>query len=158
MGVVAALPIALYYFVYFAALGILWPYFSIYLQSIGLRPTEISRLLAFSPVMGLLAPPIFGLLADARQARGRLLRVGTIAAAFFFSGFLVTRSDWMLWVVTAVFFLARAPLSPLVDASALEHVHSHGGSYGRLRVWGSLGFLVAVLAGGYIMEWWGARR
>jgi PPP family 3-phenylpropionic acid transporter len=157
MGVVAVLPIALYYFVYFAALGILWPYFSIYLQSIGLRPTEISRLLAFSPVMGLLAPPIFGLLADARQARGRLLRVGTIAAALFFSGFLVARSDWMLWVVTAVFFLARAPLIPLVDASALEHVRSHGGSYGRLRVWGSLGFLVAVEAGGYIMEWWGAK-
>lgn len=152
---VAALPIALYYFVFFAALGIFWPFFSLYLQAVGLRPSEISRLLALSPVMGLVAPPIFGLWADARQARGWILRGGTIAAAVLFSGFLVARGELMLWLVTGAFFFARSPLIPLVDASALECVRAHGGSYARLRVWGSLGFLIAVEAGGFILDWWG---
>jgi PPP family 3-phenylpropionic acid transporter len=153
--VLAALPIALYYFVFFGALGVFWPFFSLYLEAAGLRPSEISRLLALSPVMGLIAPPFFGIIADARQARGWLLRAATMVAALAFVGFFAARGEVALWATTALFFLARSPLIPMVDASALETVRTHGGSYPRLRVWGSLGFLLAVQAGGFILDWWG---
>ena len=53
---------------------------------------------------------------------------------------------------TALFCFFRAPLTSLADASALAHVRHHGGSYGRLRLWGSLGFLVAAAATGAGIE------
>jgi PPP family 3-phenylpropionic acid transporter len=55
-------------------------------------------------------------------------------------------------VTTGVFAFFRAPLLSLSDATAFEHVRQHGGAYARLRVWGSVGFLAAVLISGKILE------
>jgi PPP family 3-phenylpropionic acid transporter len=57
-----------------------------------------------------------------------------------------------LYVITAAFALARAPLTALIDSTTLEAVHRHGGSYGRVRLWGSLGFLVAAVGGGVLAD------
>jgi PPP family 3-phenylpropionic acid transporter len=148
-----AWPIALYYFTFFVGLGVFWPYFSLYLASAGLTPTEISHVQAISPVMGLVVPPLFGVVADARRARGWLLRGSSIATAVAFTGFFVARSSRpALYLTAGVFAFCRAPVGSLVDASALEHVRRRGGSYGRLRLWGSLGFLLAVWWGGATLE------
>ena len=148
-----ASPIALYYFAFFAALGVFWPFFSLYLAAAGLSPTQITRVLAISPVMSLVAPPLIGLIADAKGARAWLLRSSSVATAVAFQGFVVARgSRPALYATAAAFALCRAPVGSLVDATALDCVRRHGGSYGALRLWGSLGFLIAVVAGGVLLE------
>jgi PPP family 3-phenylpropionic acid transporter len=149
--------ISLYYFTFFGALGLFWPFFSLYLAGCGLSPTQISRVLALSPVLGLLTPPLIGLVADARHARGFIARAASVCTAIAFSGFFVAHGRPALYATAGVFAFCRAPLVSLVDASAIEHVRTHGGSYGRLRLWGSLGFLLAVLAGGALLESTGIR-
>lgn len=150
------LPIAAYYFTLLGALGIFWPFFSLYLASVGLSPTEITTVLMLSPLMALIAPPLTGLAADARRARVWLLRVATAGTALAFAGFFVTGgARAAIFVTTGAFSLFRAPLNSLADATAFEHARRHGGSYGAIRTWGSIGFIFAVLGGGALLEWRG---
>jgi len=144
--------IAAYYFVFFGALGIFLPYFAPWLVAHGLAPAEATRVLSLTPLMSLLVPPLAGLVADARRARVWLLRIGSLATFLAFLGFFRAHTRVELYVVTAIFAFCRAPLTSLIDATTLSHVRHHGGSYGRIRLWGSLGFLVAAAASGAVIE------
>lgn len=144
--------VATYYFCFFGALGVFLPYFSLWLVAHGLSPSEATRVMALTPLMSLVAPPLFGLVADARRARVWLLRGGTLLAWLAFLGFLAVTRRPAIYAVTALFAFFRSPLTSLADATALEHVRRHGGHYGRLRLWGSLGFLVAVVVAGAFIE------
>ncbi len=144
--------IALYYFSFFGALGIFLPYFSLWLVAHGLTPSQATRVVSLVPLSSLVVPPLVGLVADARHARGWLLRLGSVATALAFLGFFVARSHGSVWLVTALFCAFRAPLTSLIDATTLSHVRHHGGSYGRIRLWGSLGFLVATVSAGAAIE------
>lgn len=148
----SALLIAAYYFTFFGALGIFLPYFSLWLVAHGMAPSDATRVLSLTPLMTLVVPPLVGLAADARRLRGWLLRAGTLATCLAFLGFFRARARWELYAVTAVFAFCRAPLTSLIDATTLSHVRHHGGSYGAIRLWGSLGFLVAAAGAGTLIE------
>ncbi len=153
-----AAPLSLFYLVYLGALGLWWPYLSLYLDSLGLGSAENTAILACSPLAGLIVPPLCGLAADARRARVWILRAACAGAAVAFCGLLqrdVDRSA--LWITFILFAIFRAPITALSDAAAVDHVRRHGGSYGRLRLWGSLGFLVAVTVGGLCFDRYGLR-
>jgi PPP family 3-phenylpropionic acid transporter len=147
-----ALAIAAFYFTFFGALGIFLPYFSLWLKARGLSPAETTRVLSLLPATSLLAPPLVGLIADARRARGWLLRGGSIASVVAFVGYVGARDRAAIFATTALFAFFRAPLTALVDATTLDYVRRQGGSYGRIRLWGSLGFLVAAAGFGALAE------
>ncbi len=147
------IPIALYYFALLAATGAFYPYFALYLTSVGLSTTAATRVLAILPFTALFVPPLLGLLADARSARIWLLRGLTLGTAVAFAAFQLAAGHVVAVVVIATCFGAlRSPLAALADATAFEHVRTRGGSYGALRLWGSLGFLLAALGGGLLIE------
>jgi PPP family 3-phenylpropionic acid transporter len=146
-------PIAVYYFLFIGSLGIFWPFFALHLASLGLRPTEITMLYALVPLTGLLGPPLVGLMADALRARIWLLRGFTAATALAFAGIVHARANRpALVAATFAFGLCRSPLSPIADASTVEHAQRTGSSFGRVRLWGSIGYLIAALSGGAILE------
>ncbi len=143
--------VSLFYFVFYGALGVWWPYVTLFLQSRGMAAGEITLLLGFLPAFGLVMPPLSGMLADAWHLRGWLLRATTLLTALTFIGFFfVGHSHLGLWLAMGLFALFRSPLNAFADASAFEVVKKEGVSYGRLRVWGSLGFMITVLAGGVV--------
>jgi PPP family 3-phenylpropionic acid transporter len=145
--------ISLFYFTYLGALGIFWPYFSLYLRSVGLGPAEVTQVMALYPVMGLVAPPLFGLVSDARRARGWMLRIVSAVTLIGFAAFFVAGSHRLaLYLSLGLFAFCRAPILPLTDASAFEAARRYGGSYGRMRVWGSVGFLIAALITGALVD------
>ena len=144
--------ISAYYFTFFGALGTFLPYFSLWLVDRGLQPSEATRMLSLVPLMSLVVPPLVGLAADARRLRVWLLRAASVATFVAFLGFFGARARAELYLATALFAFFRAPLTSLVDATTLAHVRHHGGSYGRIRLWGSLGFLVAVVGAGAMIE------
>jgi MFS transporter, PPP family, 3-phenylpropionic acid transporter len=144
--------IALYYFSFFGALGIFLPYFSLWLVAHGFSPSQATRVLSLIPLMSLFAPPLAGLVADARRLRGWLLRLLTLATFLAFLGFFRAHALVEVYAATALFALFRAPLTSLIDATTLSHVRHHGSSYGRIRLWGSLGFLVAAAGAGALVE------
>jgi PPP family 3-phenylpropionic acid transporter len=149
----SAAPIAAYYLALCGAMGLYLPYLSLYLSSAGLSDSAAIGVQAVVPVMSLLVPPLLGLLADARQARIWLLRGFSAASAVMFALLgLAGGNAVAITIVLAGFALARAPLTALTDATAHDHVRQYGGSYGRLRTWGSLGYLTTVLIAGRLYE------
>jgi PPP family 3-phenylpropionic acid transporter len=153
--VTPALPhrrLAGFYFFYFAWLGAFAPFFSVYLDGIGLSPAEIGVVMALPPVTRILAPHLWGWLADATGQHLRFVRAtvaaGTICSAGLFA------STAFLWVCAAVlaagFFLSAA--LPLVEATTLTHLGEHTGRYGAIRLWGSIGYIVAVVGVGYALD------
>src|SRR5262245_33458280 len=136
-----------------AAMGLYLPYLAMYLSSVGLSEAQGVQVQAVVPFMGLVVPPLLGMFADARGARIWVLRGFTAATLVSFAALaLVGGNVLAVTVVLTAFAVARAPLVTLVDATAHDHVLRHGGSYGRLRTWGSCGYFITVILGGLLYE------
>ncbi|MDB5364063.1 MAG: putative 3-phenylpropionic acid transporter, partial [Rhodospirillales bacterium] len=109
---------------------------------------------ALVPAMGVLGPPAVGLFADALGLRGSLLRVACLGsclslaalAAISAAGRALTFG--VIFVAVLGYAVFRSPMVMLADVVAIERVRAAGTTYGRVRLWGSVGFLVAVLAAG----------
>jgi len=136
---------------YFLVVGVLSPFWPLYLEARGVGPSEIGLLFALTFWLRALAAPPVGWYADKRgdsrpfQVGLGLLALAAAVAFFWTEGFLP------LLAANTVFFLAYSSLLPLVETVALRAVGPEKG-YGRVRVWGSLSFMAAAAAGGFVLE------
>jgi PPP family 3-phenylpropionic acid transporter len=149
----AALPywrLSGFYFFYFALLGTWVPYWTLYLKSLGFRSEEIGVLSSLVMLTKILAPSLWGWLADSYGYRSRIIRLGAFMAMLAFTGAYL-RSDfwWLAGVIISYSFFWNAVLAQF-DVLTLSHLAGRYGRYSLIRVWGSVGFIVAVLGVG----WW----
>lgn len=137
-----------WYFCYFAFVGAFSPYFTLYLKSLGLSAAAIGTLMSLMLAMRLIAPNLWGWLAD---HLGRKVPVIRLSALFSAAGFLIffpVRDFWSLFGAMAVMAFFWSASLPLVEALTLGHLEGRTEYYGRIRLWGSVGFIAAVLATG----------
>lgn len=141
----------LYYFLFFAAIGSLAPYFNVYLGSQGLSGAQIGLLGSIPPIIALLANPFWGAIADRWQIHQQVLALCTLGAGLLSFPFLWASGFWplLLLVVAMIFF--RSPAPSLVDSAVMELVGRTGASYGRQRLFGSLGFVAFSYGLGQIL-------
>jgi PPP family 3-phenylpropionic acid transporter len=152
-NVTGAVPVRSFYFFFYGALGLFHPLFPLYLTERGVSPDVAVRILAIFPLAGVLAPPLVGLLADVLRARGWLLRAITFLATLSLAALAVLPAGVAgVIACTIAYACLRAPIGALVDTSACRVAEKSGTSYGQLRMWGSIGFLFAALAGGSLVE------
>lgn len=144
--------LAAWYFFYFAYIGAFAPYFTLYLQAVGLSALNIGILMSLSQVMRLLAPPLWGWLADRLGHRRAVVRASALLALLGFSAFFVTRDFAGMFVGMALMAFFWSASLPLVEALTLDHLQGRTERYGRIRLWGSVGFIVAVLAVGRLLD------
>lgn len=140
------------YFLIFFGLGVYFPFFNLYLQSLGLSGAQIGAILALIPLGSVVAPPIGGLLADYFRRRNLLIALLTAGSAMVFAGVLVAREFYLLAGICLLFSALRNPAVPLIEGATFEYLSKARGDYGRIRLWGSFGFIVGVLAIGYLVE------
>lgn len=140
------------YFWYFAFVGLFAPYFGLFLQSLGQGAFEIGVLLSLMQVARVLAPHGWAALADRLGRRVRLLRVTLAMSAVCAAGFLAANGFWTLFAAVAAFGLVSSASMPLVESTTLSRLGGHMSRYGAIRVWGSVGFVLAVLAGGWALD------
>lgn len=156
----AALSLSLFWFVYFGALGIYVPYYSLYLrENAGLSGTELGAVLAAWPLVGLLAQPLWGQIADRTGARSRLLAALTAASAAAYALLGLASGFWGMLLATAglaLFATAIIPVSLSVGLAALRQRSPHG--FGLARTWGTVGFLLLVVSFPRALDWLQARR
>ena len=139
------LKLAALYFFYFASLGIYLPYWAPYLQTLGLGAVEIGELLAVALATKLFAPYIWGWIADHTARRMRMMRIATTLMIVFYA-LLLVRNDYA-WLFAGLllfsfFWNALLPQLESVTMDSLGHVPHH---YGKIRLWGSVGFVVCAL-------------
>jgi PPP family 3-phenylpropionic acid transporter len=144
--------LALFYFTYFLMLGAFAPYFALYLKSLGFSSFQIGALLALGPVARIIFPPLWAWAADHGWGRGRLVRIATAAATLICAGLVFARSFPWLFVVLLMLNIFWCAALPLVEATTLGHLTGRLADYGRIRVWGSVSFVLVVAALGATLD------
>lgn len=149
----AAVRLASFYFAFFAHAGAFVSYFALYLAALGLGAAEIALAVAMPQVARIVAPALWGWLADTWGARYG----GARRAIVIFSGFAMLAGfaalallERPLPIAAALLAtsLASAGAAPLVEAITLSALGGRAGGYGPIRLWGSIGFIATVLGTG----------
>ena len=141
-----------YYFFYFSFVGAFSPYFALYLQSISLSATDIALLMSLMQLMRVLAPNLWGWLAEKLGMRIAIVRLSALASLAGFSVFFVTTDFAGLFAAMALMAFFWSAALPLIEGLAFAHLGEAAHRYGSIRVWGSVGFIVAVLALGHSLD------
>jgi len=141
-------------------LGLFFPYFSLYLrENAGLSGSQVGVVLSLIPLVGTLAQPFWGQLADRTGARSRLLVLLGIGAAAGYLAIGSARGFAQLVLATlslAVFSTAIVPAASSVTFAVARGDRVH--AFGRMRVWGSIGFLALVVGFPHFLDAWHASH
>ncbi len=143
---------------YFAHIGFFNPYLPLWLKDLGLPIFTISLLTSVQSVTRVFAPYAWGALSDRTGERVKLLRfsaaVATVAAlGLFWPGGAL----WLAFVLLLMFTHTSSMMS-LTEAAMAHLVAGDWGRYGRIRLWGSAGFLVTVFVAGEWFDRFGMRH
>jgi predicted MFS family arabinose efflux permease len=140
------------YWWYYTAIGAYLPFAALYFRELGFSGARIGILAALFSLGTAFVGPLAGAIADARGIHRTLVRaalLGSVIAALLLSRIT---SFWPFFLLTAIFATCMAPIPSLLDSYSVTAGNRLGISFGRMRVWGSAGFMVAVLAVG---QWTG---
>lgn len=145
--------LSLFYASLFSIIGVQMPFWPLYLSSKGLDAAEIGQILAAAYGVKVCTNPLIGHVVDRRGERRRPLLVlavtGTIATALF----APAQGFAMIALVTLFSAAAISSMMPLGDSLTMMSAASHRLDYGRIRLWGSLSFiLTANLAGWTLVD------
>jgi PPP family 3-phenylpropionic acid transporter len=134
-----------YYFVYFTILAAFTPYLPLYLREHGIRNIQIGSLMAIGPLVTIVAQPLWGMFSDYLQNQVKVLRFTLLFCMVSILLFTISIKLWWLYLVMAIYTFFQSPNVPLADSITLSYLKSSKAGFGSIRLWGSLGFSVAVL-------------
>ncbi len=146
-------------FTYFAAIGLFNPYAPLWFQSLGYSTVVIGGIAALQSWTRVFAPYAWSWAGDHSGRRVELIRLAAAGALISAAGLLGVRAAVPVALVTALLFIANSGVVPLYEATVAHILHTKDGidaaRYGRVRVWGSVGFIVSVTAFGALLQWRG---
>ena len=142
-----SIPLTLFWFVYFGSLGIFYPYFALYLrENAGLTGTQVGLILAISPLVGMIAQPVWGQLADRTGARSRTLAFLTVGTALGYLGLGMADGFWPIVLATAVLALVGTAIFPMMTSVSLAILRNAGRhAFGHVRAWGTVGYFILIM-------------
>lgn len=141
-----------FYFFYFSALGAFLPYWSLYLAYHGYSAQQIGELMALLVGTKVIAPNLWGWIADHTGKSLGIIRAASFMAAALFCGFLLPLDFFGYACVTVLYsFFWNASL-PQFEAATLFHLRSQSHRYSQIRLWGSVGFIASVVVIGYWLD------
>nr|WP_232243982.1 MFS transporter [Pseudomonas gessardii] len=152
---VTALPywrLSSFYLFYFALLGATAPFLALYFHHLGFSSARIGELVAIPMLMRCVAPNIWGWLGDYTGRRLAIVRFGAVCTLLSFSLIFVSQSyAWLALVMALHAFFWHAVL-PQFEVITLAHLQGQTSRYSQVRLWGSIGFILAVVALGRLFE------
>jgi PPP family 3-phenylpropionic acid transporter len=142
-----------FYFAYFAFVGAFTPYWTLYLQSLAFSAFQIAVLMSLFQVARIFAPSLWGWLADHLGHRVKIIQWLAVFSTVSYMGVFTGESyPWLFAVMLLLSFFWSASL-PLIETVTLGHLGDQFDRYGHIRMWGSIGFIVAVIGLGYLLDY-----
>ncbi len=136
------------YFFYFALLGLISPYLSVFLDGQGFTSRQVGEILAIMTATKIVAPSLWATLADKTAKPLFIIQLGALLALVSFSLLYWFSHYWPITFCLALFTLFWTAILPQLEVHTLNSIKQSSKIYARVRLWGSLGFIVlAVLAG-----------
>ena len=143
--------LGVFYAASFLVVGIQLPFWPVWLAGRGLDAQEIAMVFAAAIWAKVIATPALGALAD-RLGRRRAVMIALAACACAaYAGLWPVAGFWPLLALNLVAGMAQSALMPLGDSITLAAVRNEGLDYGRIRVWGSVSFIVAAVGSGALL-------
>jgi len=142
-----------FYFFYFATLGALVPYWGLYLKDLGFSEIRIGELIATIMATKIIAPNVWGWIADHTGKRMRIIRIASLLAALCFTGVFISSDYWWLVLVMSAFSFFWNATLPQFEATTLNYLGSDTERYSSIRLWGSIGFIATVAGLGVVFDY-----
>lgn len=139
------------FFVAMGGTGAWLPFLALRLDGAGYSGAAVGLLLAAMPLARLVSAPGWAMVADRFQQGGRALQVASFLSVAAAAALLAGDALWIVAPALVVYAAVRGPVGPLLDAQAVRALLARGSDtrhYGRIRLWGSLGFLVSGFVAG----------
>jgi MFS transporter, PPP family, 3-phenylpropionic acid transporter len=143
---------SLFYFCYYAALGAYTPYIGRWVDSLGHGGYVVGGVLGLWYASRIVAPPAWNAAVQRSVSPGVWFVAACGVTLLFFAGFTQARSAFAILAVMAFFGLAYNAVMPQFEAMTLAALGTRSAEYGRIRVWGSVGFLVVASSYGWLMD------
>ena len=143
--------LGLFYGAVFLVVGILVPFWPVWLRDRGMGPAEIGLLLSAASWVRALSNPLIAQAADRRGDRRGMIVGLSFAALAAYAAFAPAQGFWALLAVTLVATSLFSAMLPLTDTITMQKVRASGIDYGRVRLWGSLSFIAAAVGGGLVL-------
>jgi len=143
-----------FYFWYYSIVGTFLPYWSLYLQDEGFNYKEIGLLSSIAILTRIFAPFIWGFIADKTGKRMLWVRVATwMEATIWFLIFIIPNNMQSIAFLMLIFsFFQNAILAQFEGVTLFWLGNQHTALYGKIRKWGSIGFIIGVFSIGAILE------
>jgi PPP family 3-phenylpropionic acid transporter len=139
------------YFFYFAILGLISPYLSVFLDGKGFTSLELGEIFAILTATKIIAPSLWAILADKTGQQLLIIRLGALLALLSFVLLFWLDNYWAISICLALFSLFWTAILPQLEVLTLNSVRHSSKIYARVRLWGSLGFIVLAIFAGQIM-------
>jgi PPP family 3-phenylpropionic acid transporter len=143
---------SIFYFCYYAALGAYTPYIGRWVASLGHGGWVVGAMLGLWYASRIAGPPAWSMASHGSARQGRWFFAGCVLTALCFAGFFFTRGAWALLGVMAAFGFFYNAVMPQFEAMTLAALGDGTARYGRIRVWGSIGFLVVASTYGWLLD------
>ncbi|PLR80818.1 MFS transporter [Bacillus canaveralius] len=142
-----------FYLLAFFAFGSLFPLLSVYLsETVGLNGYQIGTIMSVGPIVMIFFQPIWGVISDKTNAPTRVLSITTFLAGAFGLGYIFS-DDYILFFITATAIAVfQSAIIPVSDSISLKYTSKVRVNYGNVRLFGSLGFGIAVFIMGRLSE------
>lgn len=141
-----------FYFIYYFFVGAFVPYWGLYLKSEEFSPADIGILMSLFQISRIFAPNFWGWLADHTGKRVQWIRLTAFLGLCGFTAVFWAHGFFWLFFVMAALSLFTSSTLPLAESLTLAHLATTSGHYSRIRMWGSLGFIVAAVILGFLID------
>ncbi len=141
-----------FYLFYFALLGAIAPFLGLYFKSEGFDEVAIGTLMAVLMGTRIIAPNLWGWLADRTGRRVTIIRIGSLLTLLVFSAAFWAETFWHWALLMFGFSFFWNAVLPQFEVVTLHALGDNQHSYSRVRLWGSIGFIVAVVGLGWLFD------
>ena len=145
----------LFYAIKFVGVGMFAPYVAMYFIRKDLTNLQAGSLVALVSFVGFVAQPIWGIISDKYNVTRLLVTISCWTTSVIVLTYTLTDKFEYLIIIVTLFSIMRSPLHANVAALALHHLDLKGvrEEYGKFRMWGSIGFIIAtIISGGLFFE------
>ena len=150
-----ALYFGAFFFGYYGFVGVFMPYVSLYLSDMGMTAVQIGILMSMGQAMRIVGPNLWGWVADHTQRRARVLQFTALGGLLSFIGVFFGQTFVQFLLVMMFLNMFTSAQGPLSEALMLTNMKGDLTYYGKLRLWGSIGYIVVVMGAGWVIDWGG---
>lgn len=142
-----------FYLLSFFGVGSLFPLLSVYLSEVEkLNGYQIGTILSIGPIITIFFQPLWGMVSDVTNSPTKVLTFTTFMAGIFGFGYYFFGS-YIMFVLTAILIsVFQSAIIPVSDSISLKYTSRIKINYGNIRLFGSLGFGIAVFVMGRLSE------